>query len=555
MIKKLYLPLVALMVLALSSCGKMGELSSDYFTTNPEVLEAVAGKVPVTINGKFPEKYMKKNATVEVTPVIRWNGGEAKGQPAMFQGEKVEGNGQTISYKVGGNYTMKANFDYVPEMANSELYLDFKITKGSKTYTIPSVKIADGVIATSELPTAASSNASYAEDAYQRIIKQAQEANIMFLIQQANLRNSQLKSDEMKEFHKKVAEVNADTKNFKLNNIEVSAYASPDGGVKLNTGLAENREKNAEKYLNRQLKKAKIEANVDAKYTAQDWEGFQELVRASNIQDKEVILRVLSMYKEPEEREQQIKNMSAGFEELANGILPELRRARLTINYEIIGRDDEQIMAQYKADPKVLSVDELLYAAVLTENKKEQEAIYATTTKVYPNDARAYNNIATIAYSEGNYSKAKEYAEKALKINANCNEATANLGLIALKDGKVSEAEALIAKASGANGIEEVIGNLNLAKGNYAQAEYDMRKAKSNSAALAQILNNNYSAALQTLNSVAAPDGTTEYLKAIVYARQGNNNASAAALKNAIAKDSSWAKYAANDLELSNVSK
>jgi tetratricopeptide (TPR) repeat protein len=241
--------------------------------------------------------------------------------------------------------------------------------------------------------------------------------------------------------------------------------------------------------------------------------------------------------------------------EEVNGILPELRRARLTINYEIIGRDDEQIMAQYKADPKVLSVDELLYAAVLTENKKEQEAIYATTTKVYPNDARAYNNIATIAYSEGNYSKAKEYAEKALKINANCNEATANLGLIALKDGKVSEAEALIAKASGANGIEEVIGNLNLAKGNYAQAEYDMRKAKSNSAALAQILNNNYSAALQTLNSVTAPDGTTEYLKAIVYARQGNNNASAAALKNAIAKDSSWAKYAANDLELSNVSK
>ena len=147
MIKNLYLPLVALMVLALSSCSKMGELSADYFTTNPEVLEAVAGKVPVTINGSFPEKYMKKNAVVEVTPVIRWNGGEAKGQPATFQGEKVEGNDQTISYKAGGNYTMKATFDYVPEMAKSELYLDFKITKGDKTYTIPSVKIADGVIA------------------------------------------------------------------------------------------------------------------------------------------------------------------------------------------------------------------------------------------------------------------------------------------------------------------------------------------------------------------------------------------------------------------------
>ena len=156
------MPLVALMVFVLSSCGKMGELSSDYFTTNPEVLEAVAGKVPVTINGKFPEKYFKKNASVEVTPVLRWNGGEAKGQPAVFQGEKVEGNGQTISYRAGGNYTMKAAFDYVPEMAKSELYLDFVVTKGSKSYALPSVKIADGVIATSELGTAASANASYA---------------------------------------------------------------------------------------------------------------------------------------------------------------------------------------------------------------------------------------------------------------------------------------------------------------------------------------------------------------------------------------------------------
>ncbi|MBR5613320.1 MAG: hypothetical protein IKW43_09315, partial [Bacteroidaceae bacterium] len=341
MIKKLYLPLVALFVLALSSCGKMGELSADYFTTTPEVLEAIGGKVPVTINGKFPEKYLKKNATVEVTPVLRWNGGEAKGQPATFQGEKVEGNGQTISYKAGGNYTMKASFDYVPEMAKSELYLDFKITKGNKTYTIPSVKVADGVIATSELPTAASANASYANDAFQRIIKQAQEANIMFLIQQANLRNNQLNSAEMKEFHNKVAEVNADTKNFKLNNIEVSAYASPDGGVKLNTGLAENREKNAEKYLNKQLKKAKIEATVDAKYTAQDWEGFQELVAKSNLQDKDLILRVLSMYQDPEQRENEIKNISSVYKTLADEILPQLRRARLTANYDIIGRSDE----------------------------------------------------------------------------------------------------------------------------------------------------------------------------------------------------------------------
>ena len=549
MIKKLYLPLVALMVLALSSCGKMGELSSDYFTTNPEVLEAVAGKVPVTINGKFPEKYMKKNATVEVTPVIRWNGGEAKGQPAMFQGEKVEGNGQTISYKVGGNYTMKANFDYVPEMANSELYLDFKITKGSKTYTIPSVKIADGVIATSELPTAASSNASYAEDAYQRIIKQAQEANIMFLIQQANLRNSQLKSDEMKEFHKKVAEVNADTKNFKLNNIEVSAYASPDGGVKLNTGLAENREKNAEKYLNKQLKKAKIEANVDAKYTAQDWEGFQELVAKSNLQDKDLILRVLSMYQDPEQRENEIKNISSVYKTLADEILPQLRRARLTANYDIIGRSDEEINEAFDTDAKVLSVEELLYAATLTNDKARQNAIFTKTTQLFPNDFRAYNNLGEMAFAAGDMAKAESFFKQAAAKNANAPEVNANLGLVELVKNNVAAAETFLGKATGANAANEALGNLYIKQGQYQRAVNAFGDAKTNSAAQAQILAKDYNKAKATLQAIQDKDAMTDYLMAIVGARTNNESLVKSSIKSAIAKDASLATKAANDRE------
>ena len=549
MIKKLYLPLVALMVLALSSCGKMGELSSDYFTTNPEVLEAVAGKVPVTINGKFPEKYMKKNATVEVTPVIRWNGGEAKGQPAMFQGEKVEGNGQTISYKVGGNYTMKANFDYVPEMANSELYLDFKITKGSKTYTIPSVKIADGVIATSELPTAASSNASYAEDAYQRIIKQAQEANIMFLIQQANLRNSELKSDEMKEFHKKVAEVNADTKNFKLNNIEVSAYASPDGGLKLNTGLAENREKNAEKYLNRQLKKAKIEANVDAKYTAQDWEGFQELVSKSNLQDKDLILRVLSMYQDPEQRENEIKNISSVYKTLADEILPQLRRARLTANYDIIGRSDEEINEAFDTDAKVLSVEELLYAATLTNDKARQNAIFTKTTQLFPNDFRAYNNLGEMAFAAGDMAKAESFFKQAAAKNANAPEVNANLGLVELVKNNVAAAETFLGKATGANAANEALGNLYIKQGQYQRAVNAFGDAKTNSAAQAQILAKDYNKAKATLQAIQDKDAMTDYLMAIVGARTNNESLVKSSIKSAIAKDASLATKAANDRE------
>ena len=549
MIKKLYLPLVALMVLALSSCGKMGELSSDYFTTNPEVLEAVAGKVPVTINGKFPEKYMKKNATVEVTPVIRWNGGEAKGQPATFQGEKVMGNGQTISYKAGGNYTMKASFDYVPEMANSELYLDFKITRGSKVYTIPSVKVADGVIATSELPTAASANASYAEDAYQRIIKQAQEANIMFLIQQANLRNNQLNSDEMKEFHKKVAEVNADTKNFKLNNIEVSAYASPDGGLKLNTGLAENREKNAEKYLNRQLKKAKIETNVDAKYTAQDWEGFQELVSKSNLQDKDLILRVLSMYQDPEQRENEIKNISSVYKTLADEILPQLRRARLTANYDIIGRSDEEINEAFDTDAKVLSVEELLYAATLTNDKARQEAIFNKTVQLFPNDFRAYNNLGEMAFAAGDAAKAESYFKQAAAKNANAPEVNANLGLCELVKNNVAAAETFLGKATGANAANEALGNLYIKQGQYQRAVNAFGDAKTNSAAQAQILAKDYNKAKATLQAIANKDAMTDYLMAIVGARTNNASLVSSSIKSAIAKDPTLAAKAANDRE------
>ena len=549
MIKKLYLPLVALLVLALSSCGKMGELSSDYFTTNPEVLEAIGGKVPVTINGKFPEKYFKKNATVEVTPVLRWKGGEAKGQPAVFQGEKVEGNNQTIAYKAGGSYTMKASFDYVPEMANSELYLDFKITKGKKSYTIPSVKIADGVIATSELPTAASSNASYANDAFQRIIKDAQTANIMFLIQQANLRNSELNSDDIKEFHKKVAEVNADTKNYKLNNIEISAYASPDGGVKLNTGLAENREANTEKYMERQLKKGKIDTNLDAKYTAQDWEGFQELVSKSNLQDKDLILRVLSMYNDPEQREAEIKNISSVYKTLADEILPQLRRARLTANYDVIGRSDEEINAAFDTDAKVLSNDELLYAATLTNDNARKEAIYKKTVELYPNDYRAYNNLGMMAYANGDLATAENYFKQAASKSSNAAEVNTNLGLIELTKGNVANAETYLSKSTGANTANEALGNLYIKQGQYDRAVQAFGDTKTNSAALAQILAKDYNKAKSTLSAVKNPDAYTNYLMAIVGARTNNADLVKSSMDKVKQLDATLAAKAQNDRE------
>ena len=549
MIKKLYLPLVALLVLAFSSCSKMGELSPDYFTTNPEVLEAVGGKVPVTITGKFPEKYFKKNATVEVTPVLRWEGGEAKGQPATFQGEKVQGNDQTISYKAGGTYTMKASFDYVPEMAKSELYLDFKIKKGKKEYTIPSVKIADGVIATSELPTVNSANAAYAPDAFQRVIKQAKEAQIMFLIQQANLRASELKSDSLKAFHKQVVAVAGDTKNYKLNNIEISAYASPDGGVKLNTTLAENRQNNTEKYMNQQLKKGKIETEVDTKYTAQDWDGFQELVSKSNIQDKDLILRVLSMYSDPEQRETEIKNISSVCKTLADEILPQLRRARLTANYDVIGRSDEEINAAFDTDAKVLSNDELLYAATLTNDNARKEAIYKKAVELYPNDFRAYNNLGMMAYANGDLAAAENYFKQAASKNANSAEANTNLGLIELTKGNVANAETYLSKSTGANTANEALGNLYIKQGQYDRAVQAFGDTKTNSAALAQILAKDYNKAKSTLSAVKNPDAYTSYLMAIVGARTNNADLVKSSMDKVKQLDATLAAKAQNDRE------
>jgi len=557
--KNYFVLLSATAVLVLTSCsGKLGALSADNFTVTPNPLETQVGKVPATINGTFPEKYMKKKAVVTVTPELRYADGQvAKGQSATFQGEKVQGNDQTILYQVGGRYNMKSSFDYL-DCNKADLYLTFDAKVGKKTVQVPEVKVAEGIIATSELykKTLKSAQAAVSPDAFQRINAQKQEANIKFLIQQATLRQSELKNNSVQEFVKLLEQINNDREGLKLNDVEVSAYASPDGGYDLNDKLAAQRQKNTQQYVEQQLKKAKLtDATVDAKYTAEDWDGFQELVKASNIQDKDVILRVLSMYKDPQEREQQIKNISAAFRELADGILPQLRRSRMIINYETIGRSNEQIQAQLKADPTKLSVEEMLYAATLVDNNAAKEDIYKATTEVYPNDARAYNNIATMEYAAGNLEAAKKYVEQAQKVSANLPEAAANQGLIALCNGDLSTAETLIAKATGANGLSEVLGNLNLAKGNYAQAEQDFKDVYSNSAALAQILNKNYASAAVTLKYVKNPDATTDYLKSILAARMGNVNDAAQSLRDAISKDASYAKYAANDLELKKVAK
>ena len=540
----------------MTSCSKMGPLSADNYTVTPKPLETQAGVVSATVNGAFPEKYMKKKAVVTVTPELRYGDGKVvKGEAATFQGEKVMGNDQVISYRMGGHYTMKTAFAYNPEMQKSDMYLTFDARRGKKVYNVPAVKVNYGIIATSELYRQALTNGGgcLALDSFQRVKAKKQEANIKFLINQAYLRKSELKNNSVGEFVKLLKEINKDREGLNLQNVEIQAYASPEGGFKFNDKLANKRQNVSEKYVRKEMKSAGVEGNLDAHYTAQDWEGFQQLVQASDIQDKDVILRVLSMYKDPQEREQQIRNMSEGFRELADAILPELRRSRLIIHYETIGRNDEQIKAQYNEDAAKLSADELLYYATLEEDAAKKEEIYAKTAQLYANDYRPLNNQAVMAFNRGDEAKAKELLAQAITKSNNAAEANATLGLIALKNGNVAEAENLIAKAADANALNEALGNLSIAKGNYAQAEEYFKDSYNNSAALAQLLNKNYAAAKATLNNIKNPDGLTSYLHAIVSARQGNKYAANSYLKEALQKDPSLKAYAENDLEFANV--
>lgn len=551
--KKINFYVMALAAISLSSCSKLGNLGADNFKVTPTPLEAVGGEVPATINGTFPVKYMKKKAVVTVTPVLKYNGKEVAGQSATFQGEKVEDNNTSISYKLGGTYTMKTTFAYESGMEQSDLYARFDAKLGKKKVSVPEVKIGYGVVTTSELLGRCIGSASTAQDAFQRVIEQKHEANIKFLIGQANLRTSELSSVSIQDLVKILKEINDMQEERALQGIDVSAYASPDGAYNINEKLAERRQNVSADYVRQQMKKAKVNGDVNVRYTAEDWDGFQELVSKSNLQDKDLILRVLSMYQDPEEREQQIRNMSSVYTEIASGIMPELRRARLMVNYEVIGRSDDQILDQYNADPSKLSVDELLYGAnELVEDNATRRQWYQTTTRLYPNDYRAYNNLAKLALQDGDEAAAKAYLAKAKAVDTKAPEANANMALIALKDGDKQAAQTYMSQASGSDTFNDIMGQLNIANGNYSAAAANLQNSKTNAAALAQILNKDYASANRTLANVQKPDATTSYLKAIVGARTGDSGVVKSNLQAAISQDASLGERARKDLEFSN---
>ena len=546
---KLHLSFVMLVLISFlgTSCSsKLTPLSDNLFSATPSPMEVVGTKVPVTVNGKFPEKWFNKNAVVVVTPVIKYQGKEVSGTSQTYQGENVAGNGIVISQKNGGNFSIKSVFDYVPEMQKSELYLRFQAGIKDKTFNLPDVKIADGMNSTVALASALSTTPAQAPDKFQRIMKEAHEADIMFLIQQAELRKSELTSSNLAAWKDLVKEANDNDRKYL--NVEISAYASPDGGYKLNEGLAEKREKNTSNYLNKEFEKQEIDTEVNAKYTAQDWEGFKKLVEASNLQDKELVLRVLSMYTDPETREREIKNISIVYKDLAETILPRLRRSRLIANVEIIGKTDEELLNAVNSNSfNGLTVEELLYAATL--NNSPKEAIYSYITQKYPNDYRGWNNLGSYYFANNQVSKAQEAFNKAVQVSSKAAEPNMNLALISLADGNVSKAQELLGNASGANSLNEALGLLYLKSGEYSKAVEAFGEAKTDNAALAQLLTKNYSKAQNTLENVTNKTATTSYLAAIVSARTNNLGGVVGNLKEAIQKDSSIKYNAVNNLE------
>ena len=545
--KGLFLSIIAVAMLA--SCSKTLPKPEE-ITVNPNPLAVVGNKVNADITGTFPAKKFAKKGVLTVTPVLKYAGQESVGEPVTYIGEKVKDNGKLVNYKQGGQYSQSCSFDYVPAMDKSELYLRFTAKVGKKEIEIPDLKIADGLVATAKLAQAADNKSVVTPDKFQRVIQEVQEADIKFLIQQSNLRSSETGSQAVKDLRAAIKEANSNEKKA-INKLEVSGYASPEGGLDLNTKLATDRQKNAQKFLQNQLKKDKVKSAVASEITAEDWAGFQAAMENSNMQDKDLVLRVLSMYSDPEEREAQIKNLSSVYKTIADEILPELRRSRLILTTDLIGKSDDEIKELAKNDPAQLSVEELLYAATLTNDNAEKLAIYQKVADQF-GDYRAYNNMGLIYFEQGNIAEARRAYSKALDIQPNDADVNYNAGLAAMADGDLAKAEEYLGKAAGTNGnLSAAMGTLYTMKGDYKSAKSAYGNAATNNAAVQQILNEDYAAARQTLANVKEPNATTAYLTAVVAARTNDRDAVYSNMKTAVAKDAKLKAKAQNDIEFS----
>ncbi len=533
---------------------KLGNFQSNYFSMRPSPMETVGQDVPGTVYATLPAKFMVKNAKVMATPVIQWNEGAGIGEvtttPVIFQGENVRDNGQIVSYSRGGSVSIPFNFPYQPEMAKSDLYLDFTVDQNGKKYTLPRVKVGSGVLATSTLASAATVAPAVAKDGFQRVISEQYSADIHFLVNQANVRASETSKADYIDLNKKLMEANA-APNMEIAGVTINSYASPEGTLSFNTQLAEKREQNTQNYVESQFKKDKITefGELTSSFTPEDWEGFRSLIEKSNIQDKDLILSVLSMYNDPEEREREIRNMSAVFNELADQILPQLRYSRVMATINVIGKSDEELINLYNTDPQKLTVDEILYVATLTDDNTRKQAIYQKAAELYPNDYRAVNNIGVTQFVAGNYAAANASFNRAANMNPQAKEVEMNKGLISMINKDYKTANEHLGAAAGVPENADALGVYYLSQGEVGKAQTAFGDAKTNNAALAQILAKDYNAARNTLASISVPDATTYYLTAILGARTHNENMVMSNLRQAVKLDNTLRARALKDLE------
>lgn len=549
--------ILILAAVLMSSCSGLNKMKQNAglvkYDVNPKVLEAHAGVVNVEITGTFPESYFDKKTTLTATPVITYAGGETVfDQVQVVQGESVQANNPVITYN-GGTFRYNSSVPYKDDMKVSELILRVKAVRGAKSLDFDPVKLADGVIATSALVNKHARSVPM-KDKFERIVPESEMADIHYVINQYNIRNTELKAEDVVKLQEYIDAVNEDP-NREFKGAAISSYASPDGGINLNTRLSGNRGTAADRLLQKEfsdVEDAKTEGFFDSKTTPEDWEGFRTEVENSSIQDKDLILRVLSMYSDPEVREKEIKNMSAAYEVLKTDILPKLRRSKMIVSVDKIGRSDEEILALAKSDPKALSLEELLYAGTLTDNLDEKLAIYKAALENNPKCIRAANNIGYTLMAQGKTDAAIAAYEVAKAIN-NTDVIKNNLAFCYLVKGNMERAEELFTSMTAATDESKWgMGVISITKGEYDKAVNFFGTEPCFNAALAQLLKNDVNKAKVTLDSAESlcPDGRGEYLKAVVGARLENRDYMLNGLREAVAKDTKWKEYAKTDLEL-----
>ena len=544
--------LAATLMTGCSGLNKMKKNAGQIkYEVTPKVLEAHAGMVNITIKGTFPSNYFDKKTTLTATPVLKFSGGEiAFDKVQVVQGESVQANNKVINY-TGGDFTYTSSIPYTDAMKLSELMLQVKAQRGTTTLDFDPVKLADGVIATSTL-VEKHGMPIMMKDKFVRIIPETGIADINYVINRADLQPKELKAEDITLLKKYIQDVNADP-NRTFKTTVVSSYASPDGAFALNERLSGNRGTTADKFIKKEFAKveaAKSAGFFDSKTTAEDWDGFKTEVENSSMQDKDLILRVLSMYSDPEVREREIKNMAAAYENLKTDILPKLRRSKMIVNVDKVGRSDEQILAAMRGDAKVLGLEEMLYAATLTKDQNEQLKFYQTALTNFPKCIRAQNNIGYISMSLGKVDDAIAALEKAKAMDNN-DVVKNNLGMGALVKGDMVKAEEYFTSMTAATAESKWgMGVISITKGEYDKAVNYFGSEPCFNAALAQALKGDNNKAKATLDAVKEPcKGKTGYLKAVVGARLDDRNYMLSGLREAIGVNSDWKAYAKTDLE------